>query len=176
VTEEREGVAGSSRTNLCREWSSCSRDGQRGQIHVSSWPEVAGSSSWSGTSSKDLRQPSLGWRAEDVTMPVTASSWPSSRREWWDCRRAELWRDRAAKASGERAAKASGESAGVVDMSSEEPNMNDTCISVWWNYWRDLDGSVLQLEFLGHYSQYRWEILSSPCMVCLLTLTSGPLS
>jgi hypothetical protein len=29
-----------------------------------------------------------------------------------------------------------------------------------------------QLEFHGHYSQYRWEILSSPYTVCLLTLTS----
>jgi hypothetical protein len=33
-----------------------------------------------------------------------------------------------------------------------------------------------QLEFHGHYSKYRWEILSSPRTVCLLTLTSGPVS
>jgi hypothetical protein len=33
---------------------------------------------------------------------------------------------------------------------------------------------VQQLEFYGHYSKYRWEILSSPCTVRLLTLTSGP--
>jgi hypothetical protein len=59
VAEEREGVGGSSRTNLCREWSSCSRDGQRGRIHVGSWPEVDGLSSWPGMT--DLRQPSLGW-------------------------------------------------------------------------------------------------------------------
>jgi hypothetical protein len=39
-----------------------------------------------------------------------------------------------------------------------------------------LDGSVQQLEFHGHYSKYRWEILSSPHTVCLLTLTSGPVS
>jgi hypothetical protein len=57
---ERE-LGGSSRTNLCREWSSCSRDGRRGRIHGSSWPEAAGSSSWSGTTSKDPCQLSLGW-------------------------------------------------------------------------------------------------------------------
>jgi hypothetical protein len=33
---------------------------------------------------------------------------------------------------------------------------------------------VQQLEFHGHYSKYCWEILSSPRMVRLLTLTSGP--
>jgi hypothetical protein len=33
---------------------------------------------------------------------------------------------------------------------------------------------VQQLEFHGHYSKYRWEILSSPRTVRLLTLTSGP--
>jgi hypothetical protein len=43
-------------------------------------------------------------------------------------------------------------------------------------YWRALDGSVQQLEFHGHYSKYRWEILSSPRTVLLLTLTSGPVS
>jgi hypothetical protein len=61
VADEREGVWGSSKTNLCREWSSCSRDGRRGRIHVGSWPEAAGSSSWSGTTSTDPRQPSLDW-------------------------------------------------------------------------------------------------------------------
>jgi hypothetical protein len=35
---------------------------------------------------------------------------------------------------------------------------------------------MLELEFHVHYSQYRWEILSSPCTVCLLTLTRGPVS
>jgi hypothetical protein len=64
-----------------------------------------------------------------------------------------------------------GENAGVVDLSSEEPNMSGAR-----NYWRALDGSVQQLEFQGHYSKYRWEILSSPRMVRLLTLTSGPVS
>jgi hypothetical protein len=58
---ERESIGASSRTNLCREWSSCSRDGRRGRIHVGSWPEAAGSSSWPGTTSTDLRQPSFGW-------------------------------------------------------------------------------------------------------------------
>jgi hypothetical protein len=33
-----------------------------------------------------------------------------------------------------------------------------------------------QLEFYGHYSKYRWEHLSSPRTVRLLTLTSGPVS
>jgi hypothetical protein len=33
-----------------------------------------------------------------------------------------------------------------------------------------------QLEFHGHYSKYRWGILSSPRTVHLLTLTSGPMS
>jgi hypothetical protein len=59
VAEKREGIRGSSRTNLCHEWSRCSRDGRRGRIHVSSWPEVVGSSSWPGMT--DSRQPSLGW-------------------------------------------------------------------------------------------------------------------
>jgi hypothetical protein len=35
---------------------------------------------------------------------------------------------------------------------------------------------VQQLEFHGHYSKCRWEILSTTRMVCLLTLTSGPVS
>jgi hypothetical protein len=35
---------------------------------------------------------------------------------------------------------------------------------------------VQQLEFNGQYSKYRWEILSSPRTVCLLTLTSGLVS
>jgi hypothetical protein len=61
VADEREGVESSSRTNLCREWSSRSRDGQRGQIHGGSWPEAAGSSSWPGTTSTNPHQPSLGW-------------------------------------------------------------------------------------------------------------------
>jgi hypothetical protein len=61
VADEREGVGGSSRTNLCREWSSCSSDGRRGRIHGGSWPEAAGSSSWLGTTSTDPRQSSLGW-------------------------------------------------------------------------------------------------------------------
>jgi hypothetical protein len=43
-------------------------------------------------------------------------------------------------------------------------------------YWCALDGSVQQLEFHGHYSKYRWEILSSPRTVRLLTLMSGPVS
>jgi hypothetical protein len=61
VDDEREGVGGSSRTNLYCEWSSCSRDGRRGRIHGGSWPEAAGSSSWPGTTLTDPRQLSLGW-------------------------------------------------------------------------------------------------------------------
>jgi hypothetical protein len=60
VADEREGVGGSSRNNLCHEWSSYCRDGRRGRIHNGSWPEATGSSSWLGTTSTDLRQPSLG--------------------------------------------------------------------------------------------------------------------
>jgi hypothetical protein len=70
----------------------------------------------------------------------------------------------------------SGENAGIVDLSSEEPNMNGACNCFNEIYWRALDSSVQQLEFHGHYSKYRWEILSSPRMVRLLTLTSGPVS
>jgi hypothetical protein len=57
--KQREGVGGSSRTNLCREWSSCSHDGRRGRIHIGLWPEVVISSSWPGMT--DLCQQSLGW-------------------------------------------------------------------------------------------------------------------
>jgi hypothetical protein len=61
VADEREGVGGSNRTNLCRKWSSCSHNGLRGRIHDSSWPKAADSSSWPGRTSTDQRQPSLGW-------------------------------------------------------------------------------------------------------------------
>jgi hypothetical protein len=61
VADEREDTGGSSRTNLCREWSSCSCDGQRGRIHGGSWSGVAGTSSWPGTTSTDPHQSSLGW-------------------------------------------------------------------------------------------------------------------
>jgi hypothetical protein len=39
-----------------------------------------------------------------------------------------------------------------------------------------LNDSLVELEFHGHYRQYRWESLNSPRMVFLLTLTCGPLS
>jgi hypothetical protein len=39
-----------------------------------------------------------------------------------------------------------------------------------------LNDSLVELEFHGHYRQYRWEILNSPRTVCLLTLTRGPVS
>jgi hypothetical protein len=54
-------LEGSSKTNLCHKWSSCSRDGRWGRIHVVSCPEAAGSSSWPGTTSMDPRQLSSGW-------------------------------------------------------------------------------------------------------------------
>jgi hypothetical protein len=63
---------------------------------------------------------------------VTASSSPSSRRERWGWRRAGLRRgesgegEQGESGKGERASgDDGGESAGVVDLSSEEPNMND---------------------------------------------------
>jgi hypothetical protein len=61
VADEREGVGGSRRTNICHEWSSCSRDGRRGRIHGGSCLEAVDSSSWPGTTSTDPRQSSLGW-------------------------------------------------------------------------------------------------------------------
>jgi hypothetical protein len=63
-----------------------------------------------------------------------------------------------------------------VDLSGEDPNMNGARNCVQENYWHALDGSVLELEFQGNYSQYRWQILSSPRKVCLLTLTRGPVN
>jgi hypothetical protein len=56
-------------------------------------------------------------------MPVIASSSPSSRTERWGWRRAGLRRERAAKASGATDG-GGGENADVVDLCSEEPNMN----------------------------------------------------
>jgi hypothetical protein len=85
------------------------------------WP--AGSSSWSGTMSTDPRQLSLGW--PDVRLHA-------SNRVLVTQGAVGLETSRAAR--GERAAKAGGatgggdgENAGVVDLSSEEPNMNDAC-------------------------------------------------
>jgi hypothetical protein len=39
-----------------------------------------------------------------------------------------------------------------------------------------LNNSLVELDFHGHYSQYRWEILNTTRTVCLLTLTRGPTS
>jgi hypothetical protein len=59
-----------------------------------------------------------------VSTPVTASSSPSSRRERWGWRRAGLRRGESGE--GERGEwRRRWENAGVVDLSSEEPNMND---------------------------------------------------
>jgi hypothetical protein len=69
-----------------------------------------------------------------VRTPVIASSSLSSCKERWAGEEHGCGGERAAKASEERAAKASGmsggggrESAGIVDLSSEEPNMNGAC-------------------------------------------------
>jgi hypothetical protein len=58
-----------------------------------------------------------------VRTPVTASSSPSSRRERWGWRRVGCGGERAAKASGASGV-CGGENACVVDLFSEEPNMN----------------------------------------------------
>jgi hypothetical protein len=58
-----------------------------------------------------------------VRMPVIASSSPSSCRERWGWRRAGCGKERAAKVSGESGS-GSEENAGIVDLSSKEPNMN----------------------------------------------------
>jgi hypothetical protein len=67
-----------------------------------------------------------------VCTPVTASSSPLSCRERWGWRRAGLWQgesdegERGESGEGEWASGGGGgENAGVVDLSSEEPNMND---------------------------------------------------
>jgi hypothetical protein len=54
---------------------------------------------------------------KDVRTPVTASSLPSLRMERWGWRRAA----KARKESGSD----SGESEGIVDLSCDEPNMNN---------------------------------------------------
>jgi hypothetical protein len=60
-----------------------------------------------------------------VRTPVTASSSLSSRRERWGWRRAGLQQGETAKVSGASGG-GGGENAGVVDLCTEEPNMNDT--------------------------------------------------
>jgi hypothetical protein len=56
-------------------------------------------------------------------MPVTVSSSPSSRRERWAGEEHGCGGERAAKASGATGG-GGGDNAGIVDLSSEEPNMN----------------------------------------------------
>jgi hypothetical protein len=105
VVEQREGVGGSSRTNLYREWSSCSCEGRRGQIHVTSWPDVVGLSSCLGMT--DPHQPSLSWpgsrphTSNCVLITVVTQgavglekSWAASRRERWS----RAWRVRRRRA------------------------------------------------------------------------------
>jgi hypothetical protein len=66
-----------------------------------------------------------------------------------------------------------GESAGVVDLSSDEPNMSAVFKEITG---MPLNDSLVELEFQGHYSQYRWEILNNMRTVCLLTLSRGLVS
>jgi hypothetical protein len=82
-----------------------------------------GSSSWLKTTSTDPRQPSLG--RPDVR-PHASNSSPSSRRSGGAGEEQGCGGERAVKASGATSG-GGGENAGVVDLSSEEPNMNDAC-------------------------------------------------
>ena len=67
-----------------------------------------------------------------------------------------------------------GESAGVVDLSELDSRVYVPCAHV--TMFTEitgvpLNGSLVELQFHGHYSQYRWEFLNSARKVCLLTLT-----
>jgi hypothetical protein len=135
----------------------------------------AGSSSWPGTTLTDLRQPSLGWldvrphASNRVLVTVVTQG------------AVGLEKSRAA-AGRERRRRAGRLTAAVRRMRALW-----ICLARSWiwtarvtvfneTYWHALDGSVQQLKFHGHYSKYRWEILSSTRTVRLLTLTSGPVS
>jgi hypothetical protein len=161
VADEREGIGSSSRTNLCREWSSCSRDGRRGRIHGGSWPgRPAGSSSWPGTTSTDPHQLSLGWpdvcpHASNHFLVIVVTQ----------------------GAVGLEKSKAAVRRMRVLWICLARNRIWTAHVTVFnETYWRALDGSLQQLEFHGHYSKYMWEILSSPRTVRLLMLTSGPVS
>jgi hypothetical protein len=126
VADEREGDGGSSRTNLCRESSSCSRDGRRGRIHDGSCPEAASrlvvvaGDDVDGSVSTVFRLARCTFARQQPRPRHRRHAGSGGAGEEQGC-------------GGERAAKASratggggGESAGVVDLSSEEPNMNGT--------------------------------------------------
>jgi hypothetical protein len=92
----------------------------------------AGSSSWPGMTSTDPRQPSLGW--PDVR-PHASNARPRHHRHAGSGGAGEeqgCGGERAAKASGATGG-GGGENAGVVDLSSEELNMNDARNCVFWN-------------------------------------------
>jgi hypothetical protein len=173
VADEREGVGGSSRTNLCREWSSCSRDGQRGRIHNGSWPEAAGrlvvvaGDDVDGFASTIFRLTDVCLHASNRVL-VTQGA---------------VGLEKSRAASGREQRRRAGRLAAVVGRMQAlwiclaRSKIWTTCVTVFnETYWRALDGSVQQLEFHGHYSKYRWEILSSPRTVRVLMLTSGPVS
>jgi hypothetical protein len=82
----------------------------------------AGSSSWPGTMSTDPRQPSLGWpdvrshTSNNVLVTVVTQGAVG-------LEKSRAAAGRAAKASGATGG-GGGENVGIVDLSSEEPNMN----------------------------------------------------
>jgi hypothetical protein len=83
----------------------------------------AGLSSWPGMTSTDLRQSSLGWRdvrphASNCVLVTVVTQ------EAVGLEKSRAAAGRAAKASGATGG-GGGENVGVVDLSSEEPNMND---------------------------------------------------
>jgi hypothetical protein len=99
--------------------------GGAGSTAVRGLRRQAGSLSWPGTTSTDLRQPSLGW--------LDVRSHASNRVLVTVVTQGAVGLEKSRGCGGERAAKASGatggsggENAGVVDLSSEEPNMNNT--------------------------------------------------
>jgi hypothetical protein len=125
VTDEREKALGvqAGLTSVVNEIVVLVMVGGVGSTAARGLRRPAGSSSWPGTTSTDLRQPSLGW--PDVRLhasnPVLITIVTQGAVGLEKSRDAA---GRAAKASGATGS-GGGENAGVVDLSSEEPNMND---------------------------------------------------
>jgi hypothetical protein len=95
--------------------------------------QPAGSSSWSGTTSTDPRQPSLGWpdvrlHASNHVLVTVVTSGGAGEEEG-------CGGERATKASGATGG-SGGENASVVDLSSEEPNMNGARVNTK-NWYRE---------------------------------------